>query len=108
MTWLEAQLHEHGPLVWGALREELQSHEAQELAVRLMADQVVSNGATAEISSDSGAELRDLLNRMLVDRIKDQETRAIEESTFDPAALVRYRELHARRQQLELAMRPAT
>ena len=108
MTWLEAQLHEHGPLVWGALREELQSHEAQELAVRLMADPVVSNGATAEISSDSGAELRDLLNRMLVDRIKDQETRAIEESTFDPAALVRYRELHARRQQLELAMRPAT
>ena len=108
MTWLEAQLHEHGPLVWGALREELQSHEAQELAVRLMADPVVSNGATAEISSDSGAELRDLLNRMLVDRIKEQETRAIEESTLDPAALVRYRELHARRQQLELAMRPAT
>ena len=108
MTWLEAQLHEHGPLVWGALREELQSHEAQELAVRLMADQVVSNGATAEISSDSGAELRDLLNRMLVDRIKEQETRAIEESTLDPAALVRYRQLHARRQQLELAMRPAT
>jgi DNA primase len=108
MTWLEAQLHEHGPLVWGALREELQSHEAQELAVRLMADPVVSNGATAEISSDSGAELRDLLNRMLVDRIKEQETRAIEESTLDPAALVRYRQLHARRQQLELAMRPAT
>jgi DNA primase len=108
MTWLEAQLHEHGPLLWGALREELQSSEAQELAVRLMADPVVSNGATADVSADSGAELRDLLNRMLVDRIKEQETRAIEESTLDPAALVRYRELHARRQQLELAMRPAT
>jgi len=107
IAWLEGQLHEHGPLVWGALREELQQHESNELAVRLMADTAMSTAAVMETSSDSGAELRDLLNRMLVERIKEQETQAISDSTNDPAALIRYRELHVRRQQLELATRPA-
>jgi DNA primase len=76
MAWLEAQLHEHGPMVWCALREELKESEEQELAVRLMADSV----ATADLakgSADSGVELRDLLNRFLSDSLKDQETRAI-------------------------------
>ena len=108
IAWLEGQLHEHGPLVWSALCEELQEQEAQELAVRLMADPALPAGVAAEASADSGVELRDLLNRMLVERIKEQETQAIADSTIDPAALVRYRELHARRQQLELAIRPAT
>jgi DNA primase len=94
--------------VWGALREELQQHEALELAVRLMADPTLSADATGGASADSGVELRDLLNRMLVERIKEQETQAIAASTLDPAALVRYRELHARRLQLELATRPAS
>ncbi len=107
IAWLEGQLHEHGPLVWSALREELQELEAKELAVRLMADPTLSDGAAGDASADSGVELRDLLNRMLVERIKEQETQAIADSTNDPAALVRYRELHARRQQLELAIRPA-
>jgi hypothetical protein len=44
---------------------------------------------------------------MLIDRIKEQETQAIADSTEDPAALGRYRELHNRRLQLELAIRPA-
>ena len=104
---LEGQLHEHGPVVWSALREELQEPEAQALATRLMADPTLSTGVAVEASADSGVELRDLLNRMLVERIKEQETQAIADSTLDPAALVRYRELHARRQQLELAIRPA-
>ncbi len=107
IAWLEGQLHEHGPLVWSALREELQQHESRELADRLMADTALSTGAVVEASADSGMELRDLLNRMLVERIKEQETQAISDSTHDPAALIRYRELHIRRQQLELATRPA-
>jgi DNA primase len=107
IAWLEGQLHEHGPLVWSALREELQEPEAQALAVRLMADSTLSGAGAVEASADSGLELRDLLNRMLVEHIKEQETQAIADSTIDPGALVRYRELHARRQQLELAIRPA-
>ena len=108
IAWLESQLHEHGPLAWGALRDELKGQTAEELALRLMSDPTMSNGVPADGAGagDTGAELRDLLNRMLIDRIKEQETLAIAAAGSDPAALTRYRELHTRRQQLELASRP--
>ena len=105
IAWLEAQLHEHGPLAWGALRDELQGRETEALALRLMSDPTMSNGAAGEGAGDTGEELRDLLNRMLIDRIKEQETLAIAAAGADPAALVRYRELQARRLQLEVASR---
>ena len=99
-AWLEGQLHEHGPLTWDSLREELQGHEAQDLVLRLM-----SEAATpAEPAAESSAELRDLLNRMLVERIKVQQNEAIEASKADPAALSRYRELEVRRLQLAHAL----
>jgi len=107
MAWLEAQLHEHGPLAWGALRDELRGHDAEDLALRLMADPTVVAGISGDAAGESAPELRDLLNRMLIDRIKEQETQAIADATSDPAALGRYRELYARRQQIELAIRPA-
>jgi DNA primase len=96
-AWLEAQLHEHGPLPWQALRMEMQGRPDEDLALRLMADPAVTNEASAQALP----ELRDLLNRMLIERIKEQETQAIDASRFDPTALDRYRELQARRQQLE-------
>ena len=46
-------------------------------------------------------ELRNLLNRMLVERLKAQETEAIHASKADPTALQRYRELQTRRRALE-------
>ncbi len=105
LSWIEAQLHEHGPLAWGALQEELQGHSAEKLAKRLMADPAAAPAPNSEALHESGPELRDLLNRMLVDRIKEHETQAINASATDPAALNRYRELQARRLQLELAVR---
>lgn len=108
MAWLEGQLHEHGPLAWGALREELIGHDAEDLALRLMADPTIASTPASEVLGESDAELRGLLNRMLVDRIKEQETLAIAASTTDPTALERYRALHARLLQLELAIRPVT
>ena len=62
-----------------------------------MSDPVLS----ANTDHESFHELRELLNRMLIERIKLQETQAIEESKADPAALLRYRELQSRRLQLE-------
>jgi len=106
LAWLEAQLHEHGPLAWGALREELVGHESESLALRLMADPALVPSSTADAAREMGSELRDLLNRMLVERIKEQETLAIDAANTDPAALIRYRELHHRRLQLEQAIRP--
>ncbi|MCF8211755.1 MAG: toprim domain-containing protein, partial [Rhodoferax sp.] len=99
LSWMEAQLHEHGPLTWSALRTELQGHALEPLVLGLMADPAVAPESVAE----SGAELRDLLNRLLIERIKEQETRAIAASAADPAALIRYRELLARRMQIEKA-----
>ncbi len=100
-VWLEGQLHEHGALAWEDLRDALQHHAAQEVVFRLM------SGATmaTQPPEESAPELRDVLNRMLVDHIKEQETLAIEASKADPAALIRYRELQARRSQLEQASR---
>lgn len=97
-VWLESQLHEYGPQPWVALREGLHGHEAESLAVRLMADH---EAGVADEAGESARELRNLLNRMLVERLKAQETEAIHASKADPTALQRYRELQARRRALE-------
>lgn len=97
-SWLDSQLHEHGALPWSALRDNLRQHESEALAVRLMEAPESASAATPE---ELGRELRDLLNRMLVERIKAMETEAIEASKADPSALERYRELQARRRELE-------
>ncbi len=97
-VWLEGQLHEHGPLTWGALREELRELEFEDLALKLMSGPGADpSGVTAE---ESGQELRALLNLMLVDRLKLLETEALEAAGDDPAALQRYRELQERRRAL--------
>jgi len=103
-VWLESELHEHGPQPWVALREGLRGHEGEELALRLMADHELGD---LEEADESAAELRNLLNRMLVERIKIQQTEAIAASKADPTALVLYRELQSRRLQLEAALSQA-
>jgi DNA primase len=96
-VWLESQLHDHGPLTWSALREELTGQTFEALALRLM------SGPTqpGENQEEAAPELRDLLARMLIERLKDQETHAIEASASDPSALQRYRDLQTRRKILE-------
>jgi DNA primase len=102
--WVESQLHEHGPLSRETLREAVIGHTAEDLAQRLLSGPTLSTEPLAE----SGPELRDLVNRMLIDRLKEQETEAIAASSTDPNALQRYRELQARRRQLEQAVQPNT
>jgi DNA primase len=96
INWLEAQLHEHGPMQWEALQHALQGHPAEALATKLMS----GYEASVQPANEAGPELRDLLNRMLIDRLMEQETAAIEASKADPKALDRYRELRDRRLQL--------
>ncbi len=100
-TWLEQQLHEHGPQPWVALREGLHNHESEAFAVKLMTG--FELGA-ADDAIESMHELRTLLNRMLIDQLKIEETQAIEAAKADPSALQRYRELQARRKVLESAV----
>jgi DNA primase len=103
-VWLESQLHEHGHQPWVALREGLREHEEEEFAVRLMAGHELG---TPDETDESAVELRNLLNRMLVERLKIQETEAIHASKADPTALHRYRELQIRRLKLEAALSPS-
>ena len=105
-VWLEGQVHEHGPQPWGALREGLRGHDSEDLAVRLMSGPQLDDPDEADETgrrAESDQELRSLLNRMLVERLKAQETEAIEAAKADPTALVRYRDLQARRRELEAA-----
>jgi DNA primase len=99
-VWLEGQLHEHGPQPWGALREGLREHPSEALALKLMSGPELGE---ADDDRESSLELRNLLNRMLVEQLKMHETEAIEASRTDPAALQRYRELQLRRRELEAA-----
>jgi len=99
-AWLEAQYHEHGANPWAALREGLRDHESEALALKLM------NGhelGTEDDELEATRELRHLLNRMLIEQLKIDETLAIEAAKSDPSALLRYREFQARRQALEAA-----
>jgi DNA primase len=98
LAWLEAQLHESGPQPWPALRLALQGHPGATLAERLM------HGVALPPPDDQAealAELRNLLQRLLIEQLKAEETAALIAATTDPQALQRYRELQARRRTLE-------
>jgi DNA primase len=103
-TWLESQLHEHGPQPWAALREGLHEHPSEALALKLMSGPELGS---LDNHAETPQELRNLLNRMLVEQLKALETEAIAASTTDPSALQRYRELQARRRELEAAAQPS-
>jgi DNA primase len=92
MAWLEAQMHEHGALSWGALKDALQGHAQESHVQKLMADAPMP----PEPSSESGQELRDLLNRMLLEQIEKQKDQASAAAASDPSAFARYRELDER------------
>ena len=92
------------PIVhWGALREAVRGHEGEALALKLMA---VEDAPAETYEADHGhAELRQLLNRMLIERISLWMNQAIEASKADPGALQRYRDLQQRKAELEVAAR---
>ncbi|MGE4328741.1 DNA primase [Diaphorobacter sp.] len=96
--WLEGQLHEHGPRSWAVLREALAGHGCQALAERVMTG---SHAQTEGDETELRAELRGLLDRMLIDAIKQQQSALIAAAANDPAALERYRLLQERRRALE-------
>jgi DNA primase len=102
-TWLESQFHEHGPQPWVALREGLREHEGEDLAVRLMSDYELATSEAEEVEA-SATELRKLLNRMLVARLDDLLTKAVEDSKADPTVLLLYQELFKRRSVIQASL----
>ncbi|MGL4435626.1 MAG: DNA primase [Giesbergeria sp.] len=96
-VWIEDLFHTAGPLPWAVLRERLRDHPCEALALRVM------TGAHAQTEGDLQElrlELRDLLNRMLVEDIKAEQSALIERAAQDPAALERYRALEQKRNAL--------
>ena len=96
--WLQDRLHEHGPQPWAVLREALAGHDSRPLAERVMTG---SHAQTEGDESELRTELRDLLNRMLIERINHEQSALITAAARDPAALERYRLLQERRRSLE-------
>ena len=121
-VWLEAQLHDHGALPWGALREGLRGDALEAFALKLMAEApketrdealkgeskspINSSISTQEAAREAQQELRSLLNRMHIDRLKALETEVIEAAKADPAQLVKYKEIVERRKKLEESLTP--
>lgn len=96
-AWLESQIHDHGHLAALELRASLAHQVFGDWALQLVAEPAPTPAPVEEMTT----ELRDLVNRMLIERLKLQETEAIEASRQDPKALERYRQLQSRRLQLE-------
>ncbi|WHZ12123.1 MAG: DNA primase DnaG [Burkholderiaceae bacterium] len=91
-AWLESQLLEHGAQPWAALREGLRGHASEALALKAAALLQEAQTGDESAADDALDELRGLLNGMHIDRLKRQETEALDAN--DPE---RYRRLHAQR-----------
>ena len=85
-AWLEAQLHEHGPQPWAALREALRGHAHEHHAVLQFAELLEG----VEYDWD---ETRRILNELLDLALARERTELAARAATDPSALVRLREL---------------
>jgi DNA primase len=107
-AWLERQWLEHGPQPWAALREALRGEPFEALAVALH-DSGLWLARFDEAAPDTPAatpdevrtELRELLRRLRIERLKREETEWIERAPHDPEALQRYRTIVAARMRLQ-------
>lgn len=109
-AWLDSQLHEHGVRSWAALREGLRNQPFEALALRVMTgpDGSPIGNAEGEQAADAVRELRNVLDYMLDDLLKAQQTEAVEAAKSDPRALERYKALEARRLELRQRLKPST
>ena len=107
-AWLDGQWHENGIQPLAALREGMRGQSFEALAERLLQGPggVLLLADTSEAAgADAADELRNVLDRMLVDELKARESQAIAAAAADPAALARYRSLQARRLALEAGLK---
>jgi DNA primase len=106
-AWLESVFHEHGALGGSALQTEMQGQGFAEDALRWMAQDHLGTAPGNEEAApphpqEARQELRRLLNRLLIDRLKQLETEALTQASTgqDPDAQQRWRSLHERRKEL--------
>ncbi|MBU3739298.1 MAG: toprim domain-containing protein, partial [Rhodoferax sp.] len=102
-AWLDSQWQEHGQQPWAALREGLRGHPLENWAVELWA---THESGSSDLPATDHDQLQTLVRRLLIQRLKSQETEAIADAEHHPEALERYKELYARRRQLEQSPLP--
>ena len=111
-AWLESQWLEHGPQPWAALREALRGQPFEVLAVTLHDSGVALERPDLDAASADGEvpgtgelqrELRQLLRRMHIERLKQIETELIAQAAQDPALLQAYKATQEARKALESA-----
>jgi DNA primase len=98
-SWLEAQIHEDGPMTWNALRERMleQAPELFATTQMVMAEALPPVGD----GSEEFKELRNLLNDLEIDRIKALQKTISAGQTLDPQALQTYKTLGLRLKELQ-------
>jgi DNA primase len=109
-AWLDSQSQENGVQPWAALREGLRDMPLEALALRVMTgpDGGPIGDAEGEQAADSARELRNVLDYMLDDLLKAQQSEAIAAVGTDPRALERYKALEARRLELRNRLNPGS
>ncbi|MDG1109939.1 MAG: DNA primase [Burkholderiaceae bacterium] len=97
-TWLEAQWHDRGPQPWAALQAGIGGEPFAAHAMKLVAQ---SDTLGSENEGETQAEFRQLLRRMLIEHLQEQERMAIQQAENDPKALSRYKAIQTRRMALQ-------
>ena len=87
-AWFEAQLHEHGPQPWAALREGLRGHAHERHAVVQISQML--DGVAADWN-----EVRSILDQLLARQLDVEKADLAARASTDPAAMQRLRELMA-------------
>ena len=86
--WFEAQLHEHGPQPWAALREGLRGHAHERHAVAQISQML--DGVAPDWN-----EVRGILDQLLARQLDAEKAELAARASTDPAAMQRLRELMA-------------
>ena len=87
-TWLESQLHDHGPQPWAALREGLRGHTFESHATAQLAQ--IPEGIESDWS-----EVRSILDQLLKLSQQREMNDLAQRAATDPAAMQRYKALAA-------------
>jgi DNA primase len=97
---LEGLLHEHGPLTWSALREEMEKSGCAP-DIQTLAQRVMQDAPTAE-DDPQGVhhELRDLLHRMLLEQLTTESKALALSAATNPQDYLRYKEILERQKTL--------
>lgn len=103
-AWLESEILEYGPLPWAQLRERLHGQTCQALALQLMSGphaQPMPPSAQLSAQLESRQELRGVLDRILIEHLKQQESQAVQRLSSDPQIAHYLRQLQAQRMALQ-------